>query len=66
MFKSKVESKCEHKDYCDCNENHLSCEKCKWYKMIDAGYGYCMGLPKVEVVPWCKITCSLFIEVINN
>lgn len=53
---------CPFKNYCNCNRP-LSvnvCERCVYFKSIDSGIGYCIGLPKVETVPWCKIPCALF------
>lgn len=61
--KKAVKSGCECEEYCSCrtpDDKELICEKCKHYRMIDSGYGYCIALPAVTTVPWCRITCSLF------
>jgi hypothetical protein len=62
MRSKLIEKECEHKSYCNCNENHLCCEKCQWFRMIDSGFGHCIALPKIETVQWCRIICSLFKE----
>jgi hypothetical protein len=62
-MKSTVKD-CVHKPYCDCTKAHGReiCEECKYYQAIDSGFGYCIGLPQVTTVAWCRITCSIFKE----
>lgn len=65
FWRKKVEVGCECEEYCPCHtpdDGELICEKCKYYRMIDSGYGYCITLPKVAIVPWCRIPCSLFMK----
>ena len=62
-FRKKQERDCECEEYCPCPSNKVpryTCLDCSYYKMIDSGYGYCTAMPKVVVVPWCRIICSLF------
>jgi len=58
------ESNCEWAESCDCSSpsanKDKSCEKCKWYWMIDSGYGHCKALPQHITVAWCRDICSLF------
>jgi len=61
--KKEYSTKCEYIECCPCNPNKSSynhCKNCVYYKWIDSGYGTCIALPKIEVVPWCKISCSLY------
>ena len=59
--KGKEQPFCECENYCSCRQPpHHGCGDCDWYRFLDSGYGYCIAMPKVAVVPWCKITCSLF------
>jgi len=59
-IRRKQEKGCECEDYCPCKEPHHGCEDCIWYRFIDSGYGYCIAVPGVVGVPWCRIVCSLF------
>jgi len=52
------------------------CEDCKWYGMIDSGYGYCLRFPpkdviksrfprlkidiEYQIVPWTMRVCGEF------
>ena len=59
--KKKKEPYCKCEDYSPCNaDKDPRCEMCGFYRIIDSGYGYCIALPTVVTVPWCRITCSLF------
>ncbi len=52
---------CECEEYCSCKDSKkVQCDDCDYYKMIDSGYGTCIALPQVVIVPWCRIICSLF------
>ena len=64
LFKHKPPKGCEWEDSCDCHGNKArnTCEQCKWYWVIDSGYGYCRALPKHTSVAWCKDVCSLYKE----
>ena len=58
----KPPKSCEWGDSCVCRGVKPNCcELCKWYWMIDSGYGYCKALPQHTVVAWCRDTCSLFV-----
>ena len=60
-FKKKIKVSCECEAYCPCGKTEAPhCENCKYYRMWDSGYGYCIALPEAVLVPWCKIPCSLF------
>ena len=63
-FKRGTDDECKHAGYCNCGAvgKGLNCMTCRFYRMIDSGYGYCIALPTVVVVPWCKDVCSLFKE----
>jgi len=60
-FRRKQEKDCKCIGYCPCKEPHDGCMVCNWYRSIDSGYGYCIATPKVVIVPWCRIVCSLFV-----
>jgi hypothetical protein len=46
---------------CECKLNKVDrCEKCRWYKFIDSGYGFCRALPTFTIVAWCKDTCNFY------
>ena len=61
FWRKKVESGCECEEYCPCDSDNMPrCEKCEYYEMIDSGHGHCIALPVVAIVPWCRVTCSLF------
>ena len=70
LRKKKAVIGCECEDYCPCgawrflppNRSIPRCEDCDYFSFSDSGYGYCLGLPTVVTVPWCKPPCSLFIE----
>ena len=52
---------CEFLDSCNCiNKKEKQCRDCRYYSMIDSGYGYCKALPQPILVAWCKDTCSFF------
>jgi len=53
---------CACSDYCNCEEEEerLRCELCEYFKPIDSGYGYCMVLPTIVTVPWCRVICGQF------
>ena len=51
---------CMCDEFCSCTgDDGAMCYSCKWYRMIDSGYGNCVALPVVQVVPWCRPICSL-------
>ena len=61
MNKKKTEPFCESEEYCPCDWDKMRhCKECEYYQIIDSGYGHCIALPAVVIVPWCRITCSLF------
>ena len=62
------ESNCEFNKFCNCGKNYgtKTCDNCKFYEMIDSGYGYCIALPIPPVVAHCKITCTFFKEKISE
>jgi len=58
-------------------DNRDKCENCKFYIMIDSGYGYCRRFPpKIEItgrwwkvkeihyqlVEWCRRACGEFMK----
>lgn len=58
---TSVDNRCMREDYCPCpSVNRPYCEKCTHYRWFDSGYGYCVALPEVVFVPWCRIVCGLF------
>ena len=59
----EIKPDCECEEYCPCKKPHEKCWLCNYYRQIDSGYGYCIALPQVIVVPWCRIICSLFKRV---
>lgn len=60
-MKPRLKLDCQHNPYCNCKRIiNDGCETCQFYKIIDSGYGYCIALPIVIIVPFCKITCALF------
>lgn len=60
-IKPCIPSSCEWKNSCNCdNKKQLWCELCKWYWVLDSGYGYCRALPDHIIVAWCRDICSLF------
>ena len=61
MGKSK-DSLCKFEDVCVCHDDDYrhNCDECRWYRMIDSGYGRCTAIPEAPTVPWCKFTCVHF------
>ena len=60
-IRKKKYTNCMCEDYCPCEtKSMIRCTGCKFYRMIDSGYGNCIALPVATIVPWCKIRCSLF------
>ena len=64
--------------FVDIKDNETNrCERCKFYLMIDSGYGYCRRFPpqqlrkkkkfKIEypITEWCRIACGEFISKSN-
>jgi len=61
MKKIVKEIACKWEESCVCNSDKDSnCFSCRYYFMIDSGYGYCRALPEPTVVAWCKDICSFF------
>lgn len=61
-MKKERHNNCVHNDWCDC-ENIIKedyCDKCIYYRWVDSGYGYCIGLPTTTITPWCKDPCALY------
>ena len=58
------------------NQNGDTCEKCKFYILIDSGYGYCRRFPprienegkwwkpkwriRYQLTEWCRKACGEF------
>lgn len=62
--RGRFEKECEYIKCCPCKADKASyshCKDCDYYRMIDSGHGNCIALPRIEVVPWCKISCSLYL-----
>ena len=45
---------------CDAHSKHVSCQECRFYHMIDSGYGWCKALPTFVIVGWCRDICGMF------
>ena len=63
FWKRKASFECEFQDSCNCGDlrKKPTCEECKYYYMVDSGYGYCRALPEHICVAWCRDVCSLFL-----
>ncbi len=59
MIKKRKPKECIQGCRCYADKKVL-CFDCQFYRFIDSGYGYCMGLPTTTVVPWCKDPCALY------